>query len=154
MSKLNHKTPTNKVWDMVRKITGKKVFASIKQLKKDGNNITEVNEIANVLANNIVKNSSTENYSEKFKRHKIKAEHTALNSNTNNMEDYNAPFKMGELVESHDTAVGPDDIHSQILKHLPECTLDTLLNIYNQIWDGGDFPTEWSHRGMAQRFEA
>ena len=63
------------------------------------------------------------------------------------MEDYNAPFKMGELVDSlkksHDTAVGPDDIHYQILKHLPECTLDTLLNIYNQIWDGGDFPTEW-----------
>ena len=147
MSKLNHKTPTNKVWDMVRKITGKKVFPSIKQLKKDGNNITEVNEIANVLANNIVKNSSTENYSEKFKRHKIKAEHTALHFNTNNMEDYNAPFKMGELVDSikksHDTAVGPDDIHYQILKHLPECTLDTLLNIYNQIWDGGDFPTEW-----------
>ena len=60
------------------------------------------------------------------------------------MEDYNAPFKMGELVDSlkkyHDTAVGPDDIHYQILKHLPECT---LLNIYNQIWDGGDFPTEW-----------
>ena len=147
MSKLNHKTPTNKVWDMVRKITGKKVFPSIKQLKKDGNNITEVNGIANVLANNIVKNSSKENYSEKFKRHKIKAEHTALNFNTNNMEDYNAPFKMGELVDSlkksHDTAVGPDDIHYQILKHLPECTLDTLLNIYNQIWDGGDFPTEW-----------
>ena len=147
VSKLNHKTPTNKVWDMVSKITGKKVFPSIKQLKKDGNNITEVNEIANVLANNIVKNSSTENYSEKFKRHKIKAEHTALNFNTNNMEDYNAPFKMGELVDSlkksHDTAVGPDDIHYQILKHLPECTLDTLLNIYNQIWDGGDFTTEW-----------
>ena len=55
VSKLNHKTPTNKVWEMVRKITGKKVFPSIKQLKKDGNNITEVNEIANVLANNIVK---------------------------------------------------------------------------------------------------
>ena len=47
---------------------------------------------------------------------------------------------MGELVDSlkksHDTAVGPDDIHYQILKHLPECTLDTLLNIYSQIWDG------------------
>ena len=35
---------------MVRKITGKMVFPSIKQLKKDGNNITEVNEMANVLA--------------------------------------------------------------------------------------------------------
>ena len=32
------------------------------------------------LANNIVKNSSTENYSDKFKRRKIKAEHTALMS--------------------------------------------------------------------------
>ena len=53
-SKLNHKTPTNKVWYMVRKITGKNVFPSIKQLNKDGNNITEVIEIANVLANNIV----------------------------------------------------------------------------------------------------
>ena len=84
LSKLNHKTPTNKVWDMVRKITGKTVFPSMKHLIKDGNNITEVNEIANVLANNIVKNSSTENYSEKFKRHTIKAEHTALDSNTNN----------------------------------------------------------------------
>ena len=30
-----------------------------------------------------------------------------------------------------------------MLKHLPERTLDTLLNNYNQIWDGGDFPTEW-----------
>ena len=58
---------------MVRKITGKKVFPSIKQLKKDGNNITEViNEIANVLANNIVKNSSTENDSENLSGTKLK----------------------------------------------------------------------------------
>ena len=142
MFKLNHKTPTNKVWDMVRDITGKKIFPSINQLKKYDNNITEVNEIAN----NIVKNSSTENYSEKFKQHKIKAEHTALNCNTNNMEYYNTPFKMGELVDSikksHDTTVGPDDIHYQISKHLAECTLNTLIYIHNQIWDGGDFPTE------------
>ena len=39
--------------------------------------------------------------------------------------------------------VGSDDIHYQILKHIPECTLKTLLNIYNKIWDGGDFPTDW-----------
>ena len=49
----------------------------------------------------------------------------------------------GLLQQSHDTAVGPDDIHYHILKHFPECTLNTLLNIYNQIWDGGDFPNEW-----------
>ena len=47
-----------------------------------------------LLADNIVSNTSTENYSEKFKWHKIKAEHTALNCNTNNMENYNTPFKI------------------------------------------------------------
>ena len=39
------------------------VFPSIKQITKYGNTITEVYEIANVLANNIVKHSSTDNYS-------------------------------------------------------------------------------------------
>ena len=49
---------------------------------------------------------------------------------------------MDSLTKSHDAAVGPDDIHYQILKHLSESTFNTLLNIYNQFWDGGDFPTE------------
>ena len=63
VSKLNHRTPTNKVWDMVREITCQKVFPSIKQITKYGNTITEIYELAYVLVKNIVKNSSTDNYS-------------------------------------------------------------------------------------------
>jgi len=54
---------------------------------------------------------------------------------------------MRELVDSlkkaHDTAAGPDDIHFQILKQMPEQSLEVLLDIYNEIWNGGDFPSQW-----------
>src|SRR5208282_2821711 len=48
------------------------------------------------------------------------------------------------LHKAHDTAVGPDNIHYQMLKHLPESALDTLLNIFNDIWITGNFPSSWS----------
>ena len=54
-----------------------------------------------------------------------------------NHEKYNLLFTSSELLDalhkSHDTATGPDDIHYQILKHLPNRTLETLLNILNDI---------------------
>ena len=65
-----------------------------------------------------------------------------------NNEKYNLPFISSELLDalhkSHDTATGPDDIHYQILKHLPNRTLETLLNILNDIWITGKFPKIWS----------
>ena len=65
-----------------------------------------------------------------------------------NYEKYNVPFTASELLDalhkSHDTAAGPDDIHYQILKHLPDKALETLLNILNDIWITGKFPKDWS----------
>ena len=37
------------------------------------------------------------------------------------------------LRRSHDTSAGPDEIHYQLLKHLPDASL-LLLNIFNKIW--------------------
>ena len=48
------------------------------------------------------------------------------------------------LNRAHDTAEGPDKIHYQLLKHLPTETLSLLLEIYNYIWQSGDFPDCWS----------
>ena len=46
-------------------------------------------------------------------------------------------FNLDELVEaiqlSHDSANGPDEIHDQMLTHLPDTSLETLLNIYDYI---------------------
>ena len=45
--------------------------------------------------------------------------------------------------KSHDTATGPDDVHYQMLKHLPPDAITTLLNSLNNVWQNGDFPSEW-----------
>ena len=56
-------------------------------------------------------------------------------------------FILRELQESlkysHDTDVGPDDIHYQILKHLPITSLETLLNMFNTMWIIVHFPDSW-----------
>ena len=70
-----------------------------------------------------------------------------LNFQSQNNEKYNLPFKLSDLKnsldKSHDTTAGPDDIHYQILKHLPSDVWETLLNIMNEIWRTGEFPEDW-----------
>ena len=39
--------------------------------------------------------------------------------------------------------MGPDDIHYHILKHLPDISLNALLDLCNDIWDDGVFPPGW-----------
>ena len=47
------------------------------------------------------------------------------------------------LRRAHDTSAGPDEIHYQLLKHLPSSSLLLLLNIFNNIWLSGNFPSDW-----------
>jgi len=53
------------------------------------------------------------------------------------LETYNNPFSLDELWDaiskSHDSAVGPDDIHYQMLKHLQPNAVNTLLQALNNI---------------------
>ena len=77
----------------------------------------------------------------------MEKERENLNFQSRNNEKYNLPFKLSELKnpldKSNDTTAGPDDIHYQILKHLPSDALETLLNIINEIWCTGKFPEDW-----------
>ena len=69
VSKLNVKTPAKKVWKMIRKISGKHSNTIIHHLEdNDGTKITERVDIANRLAQDISKNSSSKNYSTKFQK--------------------------------------------------------------------------------------
>ena len=89
----------------------------------------------------------SDNYNEQFQNIKKKAEKTKLNFKSNNIEDYNQPFSLSELTDSimisHDTAVGPDEIHYEFLKHLPSSSLEFLLQVFNKVWVSGRFPTSW-----------
>jgi len=148
VSKLNDRTPIKKAWDMVRKISGKSNFSGIKQIEKDGAIITDVKNISNVLAETMSNNSSSSNYTTKFQKHKFQKEKTPLHFDSDNNENYNIPFTIKELKDSlnkaHDTSVGPDGIHYQLIKHLPDISLHALLDYYNDIWDDGTFPLGWN----------
>ena len=147
VSKLNNRTSVKTVWDMVRKIKGKTKGSKVNHLKKNNNLITSKKDIANTLGESFSKNSSSENYTDEFQRVKNNKEKVKLNFSSGNAEDYNKPFSIRELKHSleraHDTSAGPDNIHYQLLKHLPDSVLSILLSIFNNIWESGNFPTSW-----------
>ena len=94
-------------------------------------------EIANILGKTFKTNSSYVNYNPQFKRHKQETEMEELNFETDTNENNNLPFTISELENSlknaHDSAAGADEVHYQLLKHLPRISLQTLLNIFNRI---------------------
>ena len=110
---------------------------------------TSKTDIADTLGETFCHNSSSFNYSESFRKIKTEQEKVKLNFKSQNNEIYNKDFNLDELVEaiqlSHDSATGPDEIHYQMLKHLPENSLETLLNILNYIWTNGKFPEDWTY---------
>ena len=44
---------------------------------------------------------------------------------------------------SRDTSPGIDTVHYQLLKHLPDDSMLSLLCIFNHIWLTQDFPFSW-----------
>ena len=152
VSNLNYKTPIKKVWDMVRKISGKSKTASHQHLNTNFNGGAETKattkkDIADTLGDAFSTNSANRNYSKEFQNYQKQQEKIKLNFKSSNNEEYNNPFNLDELKDaiskSHDTATGPDEIHYQMLKHLPLKSLQTLLDIFNNMWETGKFPESW-----------
>ena len=133
VSRLNSRTSIKKVWDMVRKIQGKIKSTSVNHLKKYNDNITSKKDIVNTLADSFSKYSSSENYTSKFRNIKNQQEKQKLKFTSDNTENYNSEFLLSELTDAlsktHNTSPGPDDIHYQLLKHLPVSTLLIILEI-------------------------
>ena len=132
---------------MVRRISGKHNPSPIHHLKEDGNIIDDAHDIANKLGSTLSYNSSSSHYTKKFQNYKSKVEKKAVNFHSNNAEVYNKPITSEELKaalqKAHDTAVGPDEVHYQMLKHLPDAAMDTLVGVFNDIWKSGKFPSLW-----------
>ena len=67
---------------------------------------------------------------------------------SDNTEVYNKPFRLRDFRQSvtkaKPRAPGPDGIHNNLLKHLPEDTLKILKEILNKIWASADFPQQWT----------
>ena len=123
----------NKIWNMINRIKGRKNSATVKHLSVNDKVITEKLDIANTLAEQLAYNSSSDQCSDQFLKHKHIDEKKKINFSSSNKEFYNKEFSADELKLSlnraHDTAEGPDKIHYQLLKHLPAESLSLLLDI-------------------------
>ena len=130
---------------MIRKISGKSKTPSYTHLNTcRETKATSKEDIANTLGETFLKNSSSRNYSEIFKHIKMQQEKNNINFKSLNNEEYNNPFNLLDAVQtSNDTATGPDEVHYQMLKHLPNNALSTILHIFNDIWATGVFPESW-----------
>ena len=143
VSSVNVNTPSKKVWDMIRKITGKNVASPMHHLKDENRTlITDRVEMANTLGAAIEKSSFSNNYSKEFQSIKQK-----INLKTNRNLRYNEKFTMRDfkrsLKKSNNSSPGPDQIHYEILRHLPIETLHILLDIINETWKSDTFPESW-----------
>ena len=117
----------------------KNKFSNYTHLKLEGTDSKAFTktDIADTLGETFCNNSSSFNYSESFRKIKAEQEKVKLNFKSQNNEIYNNNFNLDELVEaiqlSHDSTTGPGGIHYQMLKYLPENSLETLLNIFNSF---------------------
>ena len=47
------------------------------------------------------------------------------------------------IEKSPNSAIGPDEVHYSFLKQIPQKSLELLLEIYNNLWTGKQFPKSW-----------
>ena len=144
---MNSQTSVKSVWNRSRKIKGKDTSNTVHHLSVNDTDVTSHRDIDNALADNLSRNSSSVFSTDAFASVRKKAEKQTIKCSSDNAEVYNKPLSMEELRDAlrraHDTSAGPDEIHYQILKHLPDASLLLLLNIFNKIWLSSDFPSDW-----------
>ena len=100
--------------------------------------------MANSLARCLAETSSSSHYSSQFQKLKRTTESKPLKFLSNNTENYNLSFSMWELEQAlqkcNNSAAGPDEVHYNLLTHLPE---SVFLKVYNSIWESETFPPSW-----------
>jgi hypothetical protein len=139
VSKINSRTPINKVWNMISKIKGKGTKTTVQHLKVDDNLLTSKLDIANTLAETISKNSSSANYVPAFQKYQKQQEKRKVNFDSDNSEDYNEPFSLSEL-------------HTALSK--AHCTLERQQRQHSKSADFQQIDARRSGTGILQHFRA
>ena len=132
---------------MIRKISGKNQSTPLKHLIKNNAQVTNIKDIAGILAETFSANSSFKNSNTESHKYKDKKEKQKLNFKSDNTESHNGFFSLSELKEvikkSHNTAVGLNEIHQNFLRQLPLKSLEYLLTPLNNIWKNSKLPESW-----------
>ncbi|XP_076392697.1 uncharacterized protein LOC143265297 [Megachile rotundata] len=149
-STLTGNTNIKEIWNKINAMRRNKKTSRAPILICNSNSIiSDPQEIANTLASSFAKNSSSENYSDDFRQLKEIQEGKTTAEITNSHGSYlNTPISISELKEVLKTiknsSPGPDNIPNKLIKNLPEIGIQTLLFIYNIIWENNIFPKKWN----------
>ncbi|GFT03191.1 putative RNA-directed DNA polymerase from transposon X-element [Trichonephila clavipes] len=104
-------------------------------------------DVANLIGKTFASVSSSDSYSPAFQATKNRLERTPINFRCRQPLPYNCDFDMFELKRAlssaHNTSPGPDGISYELLRHLNEDSLVSLLYLFNRIWREQVYPTQW-----------
>ena len=136
--------PVTAIWKKIHKIAGKYVRDNAPVLLHTGEMVADTIKVADILAEHFCKITRGERLSIDFLNKKRLDEQILIYFTTDVHYSYNDAFDMRELRSAlsnyKSTAEGPDGIHYEMLKHLPEETQEFLLKIFNRIWVLREYP--------------
>jgi hypothetical protein len=89
-----------KVWEMVKRISGKSQPSITRHLLVNDNKMEHPKDIANTLACIISFNSSHEHYRKCFEKSRVQQEKRPLNLNSDNSKYYKQLFSLSELQDA------------------------------------------------------
>lgn len=147
VSSLSNSTSSKELWARVKKAFGIYRDNPLPVLQKNGQTITDTQDVANMLGSAFANVSNSNNYSHNFLSYKSIAENEHLDFHTTAKLNYNRPFTLNELKNAlkrtNNSSPGPDGISYIMLKHLSKNSLVNLLYLYNRIWVEQTFPNSW-----------
>ena len=150
LSSLTSSMPLSKVWELIRRLSGKRASATFPILQVPGSDqpISEPGDVVNCLAENVSYTSSTGRYKAGFLAQASRKFH--INRDvfiSDNQEEYNAPFTLLEFNDaintSGNTSVGPDRLHYSFFRHLSEESKNFVLRTFNDLFASNSFPNSW-----------
>lgn len=147
VSSITARTPITQVFNRVRKISGKFSVSPPPVLSQAGAIVSDPKVVANTFADHFAK-VSKKDHNCPMAHYRQQLESIGVNFNSRGGESYNALFSISEfetaLSQCHDSSPGHDDITYAFLRHMSDEARSYLLELYNLIWNTGDFPFSWS----------
>lgn len=144
---INLRTPSREVFKKIRSLNGHSNFNQITALEDNNSLLTDKKSIADCLAGSFAQNSSSINYSTKFRAFSRTTSYP-IDVSYNN-EPYNHRLTLVELKSvlrsCRGTSPGPDHLRYEMIKNLDEKSVRYLLEFFNIIWTKQLFPSNWKN---------
>ncbi|GFV69352.1 probable RNA-directed DNA polymerase from transposon X-element [Trichonephila clavipes] len=147
VSSITSSTTSQQLWRKVKAANGLYRDFNIPILETSTALYSSPLDVAHLIGKTFASVSSSDSYSPAFQATKNRLERTPINFRCRQPLPYNCDFDMLELKRAlssaHNTSPGPDGISYELLRHLNEDSLVSLLYLFNRIWREQVYPTQW-----------